>query len=142
MLIHQSSKLFSKIIKNNNVKELRQNFESQVSDYWQTHYLFGKGSSYSSKKLGKHSIDILIINTVIPFMFAYFRKKGEDVDKIISILEEIPAEKNSIINKWNALGFESKNAFDSQALLQLKKQYCDFKKCLQCPIGHKVLTVR
>lgn len=142
MLIHKSSKLFSKIIKTTNIGELRTHFVYQVSDYWQNHYLFGKKSPFSTKKIGKNSVDILIINTVIPFLFVFFKKKGEDIEKVLSFLEEIPAEKNTIIQKWDSLGFKSKKAFDTQAFIQLKKQYCDLKKCLQCPIGHQVLALK
>ena len=143
-LTQNSSKLFSKIIETEKIDELRTFFKCEVSDYWQKHYIFGKESSVSNKHLGKNSVDILLINTVIPFIFAYARKKNleELADKAINLLENIPSEKNSIIEKWKELGIFSKNAFDSQSLLQLKKNYCDEKKCLRCTIGHQILTLK
>lgn len=139
-LIHRSTKLFSKILENEDVKSLRKLFECEVSEYWQNHYLFDTESPFSKKKLGKNSIEILIINTVVPFIFAYKKGKGEETESALNLLEEIPSEKNAIIQKWVQSGIPSENAFDSQALLQLKKNYCDLKKCLNCRVGHKVLT--
>ncbi|VBB47980.1 conserved hypothetical protein [uncultured Paludibacter sp.] len=143
-LIHRSSKLFSKILETENVNELRKMFQSEVSDYWQKHYLFGKESRFSRKKMGNGSIDILLINTVVPFLFSYGRKKNSDeqIDKALNLLENLPAENNSIIEKWKGLNIFAENAFDSQALLQLKKNYCDEKKCLRCRIGHQILTLK
>lgn len=139
-LIHRSTKLFSKIIKSDNLQVMRGLFICEVSDYWKKHFLFGKESSVSGKRLGSKSIDILLINTVVPFLFAYFKKKNSDNDIALKLLELIPAEKNVIIRKWMELGIGAFSAFDSQALLQLKKKYCDEKKCLRCRIGHKVLS--
>lgn len=139
-LIHRSTKLFSKIIESDNLQVMRGLFICEVSDYWKKHFLFGKESSVSGKRLGSKSIDILLINTVVPFLFAYFKKKNSDNDIALKLLELIPAEKNVIIRKWMELGIGAFSAFDSQALLQLKKKYCDEKKCLRCRIGHKVLS--
>ncbi len=141
-LTHESVKLFSKILENTNVGELRKLFGAEVSEYWQNHYVFGKESVYSRKKMGKISLDLLLINTVVPFIFTYSKKKNRSNDDALRILEELPAENNSIISGWKALGQHVENAFDSQALLQLKKNYCDEKKCLRCRVGHKILNVR
>ena len=140
-LIHRSTKLFSKILNIDNVKDLRALFICEVSEYWQKHYLFGRESKFSKKKIGKSSIDIILINTVIPFLFSYFKKKNQSTELPIRILEEIPAENNSIITNWKRLGVVVENAFDSQALIQLKREYCEDKKCLQCRIGHRVLKI-
>lgn len=139
-LTHQSSKLFSKIIAEENVKNLRKLFDCEVSEYWQRHYLFGKEIPISKKKLGKNSVDVLLINAVVPFVFNYYNKRTGNGERALKLLEEISAESNSIIKKWKELGVIVENAFDSQALLQLKKNYCDEKKCLRCRIGHKVLS--
>ncbi len=140
-LIYRSSKLFSKILEANNIRELRELFVVDVSDYWKNHYLFGGESPMSKKRLGKNSIDILIINTVVPFLFTYAGHKGEEIESSLKLLEELPAEKNAVINRWIQLGVPCENAFDSQALLQLKKNYCEEKKCLNCRVGHKVLSI-
>ena len=141
-LTHGSVKLFSKILENTNVGELRKLFGAEVSEYWQHHYVFGKESVYSRKKMGKISQDLLLINTVVPFIFTYAKKKNRSGDDALRILDKLPAENNSVISGWKALGQHVVNAFDSQALLQLKKNYCDEKKCLRCRVGHKILNVR
>ena len=141
-LTHGSVKLFSKILENTNIGELRKLFGVEVSEYWQHHYVFGKESVYSRKKMGKISQDLLLINTVVPFIFTYAKKKNRSGDDALRILDKLPAENNSVISGWKALGQHVVNAFDSQALLQLKKNYCDEKKCLRCRVGHKILNVR
>ncbi|MFZ4582911.1 MAG: DUF2851 family protein [Paludibacter sp.] len=141
-IIHSSSKLFSKIIENPEIEYLTQLLRCESSEYWKTHYLFGETSSLKSKKLGKSSIYSLIINTVVPLVFCYATRKGNDElkEKALMLLEKIPAERNSVITAWQNIGMEISSAYDSQAFLQLKKMYCDDKKCLRCRIGHKVLT--
>ena len=142
-LIFRSSKLFSVILETHSGKELRKLFDTRVTEYWQKHYLFGRKSSVSTKKMGEKSIDILLINTVIPFLFAWGKKKNDQhrMEEAIRLLEEIKPENNAIIHRWKERGVTCQSAFDSQALLQLKKNYCEEKKCLQCRIGHKVLTI-
>ncbi len=139
-LTHRSSKLFSKVIASGSIVQLKAMFDCEVSDYWKTHYIFGKESLESKKRLGMKSIDILLINTVVPFLFAYSKRKNNVSENALGLLELISSEKNAIIRKWEELGVSSASAFDSQALLQLKKNYCDEKKCLRCRIGHKVLS--
>ena len=141
-LIHTSSKLFSKIIENPTIDYLQSTFECKTSDYWQTHYTFSHESKPKIKKLGAQSINGIIINTIVPFLFCYAQSKNNQLlkDKAIELLEQIPAEKNAIIKGWELIGLNSQSAYDTQALLQLKKNYCEDKKCLRCRIGHKVLT--
>ena len=142
-LIHDSSKLFSKIVENPQLDFLALAFQSQPSSYWNTHYHFGASSKPKSKKLGTQSINLLIINTVVPFLFCYSIKKNDESlkERALYLLEQLPAERNAVITNWNALNIASDNAADTQALLFLKKEYCDNKKCLRCRIGHKLLTL-
>ncbi|MDD5185885.1 MAG: DUF2851 family protein [Paludibacter sp.] len=142
-LIHTSSKLFSKMVENPTIGYLRGIFTCEPSDYWNTHYLFVHESKAKSKKLGTQSIHGILINTVVPFLFCYgYLKNNQKLkDKALQILEQIPGESNAIVNGWDNLGVKTKSAYDSQALIQLKKFYCDEKKCLRCRIGHKVLTL-
>ena len=141
-LIHSSSKLFSKIVDQPEMEYLRSIFVCEPSDYWKRHYLFSHESPVRDKKLGTQSINVLLINTVVPFLFCYAQQKNNHTlkDKALQLLEQLPSERNAIITAWQKLGINSASAYDSQALLQLKKQYCDDKKCLRCRIGHKVLT--
>jgi hypothetical protein len=141
-IIHSSSKLLSKIIEQPEIAYLQTLFRCEPSLYWKTHYLFAEKSTEKSKKLGKNSMYSLLINTVIPFIFSFAERKGNEALKetALGLFEAIPSEQNSIVTGWQSLGIEIKSAYDSQAFLQLKKQYCDDKKCLRCRIGHKVLT--
>lgn len=142
-LIHHSSGLFSKVLDTTDYKKLRSLFNCCVSEYWQKHYLFGNETIASKKNLGNNSIDILLINTVVPFLFAYGKKRNDEnlSERAVTLLEKLKPEKNTVVTKWQFLGLKCESAFDSQALLQLKKNYCDEKKCLKCRIGHKILTV-
>lgn len=140
-LIFQSAYLLSKILAARNVKELENMFEVKISNYWQTHYVFGKKSSKRNKSLGKTRVHLLIINTIVPFLFLYGKMKGEEAfcEKALAFLEELDPEQNTIIEEWQKLGIIPDSAYQSQALLQLKNNYCTPKKCLRCSIGHAIL---
>ena len=143
-LIHSSSRLFSKIVEHPEIDYLKSLFDCEPSSFWDNHYLFAQISPLKNKSLGSQSVNSILINTIVPFLFCYATNKNDDKlkDKALQILEQIPAERNSIITNWQNIGFSSNSAFDSQALIQLKKNYCDEKKCLRCRIGHKVLTLQ
>jgi len=140
-LIFQSAHLFSKMLVAQNVKELENMFELKLSNYWQTHYVFGKESTKRNKSLGTNTIHLLIINTICPFLFLYGKMKDEDSykKKALQLLEELAPEKNSITKKWKELGVSIENAYQSQALIELKNEHCAKKKCLECGIGNKIL---
>jgi len=141
-LIHQSHGLFSKIIEIENLGELKKLFEVKASEYWNLHYNFNKISIRNSvKELGDSSVNMLIINVVIPFLFVYGEKQNKEFlkNRALEFLEQLPSEVNSIIEKWGKMGVNSHSAFESQALLQLKNKYCERKKCLNCQIGVKLV---
>lgn len=141
-LIHRSHGLFSRIIEIESLDELKKLFEVQASDYWNAHYSFNKISIRNSvKELGENSINTLIINVLIPFLFVYGEKQNKEnlKNRSLEFLEQLPTEENSIIEKWGKMGVESRSAFESQALLQLKNKYCERKKCLNCQIGVKLV---
>lgn len=142
-LIHKSTGLFSKITENPDIQYLQGIFRVEPSEYWKTHYLFAHESHKSLKRIGSKAIEGIIINTVVPFLFSFADTRGNQnlKDKAIEILERLPAENNVIIRKWNEIGIGCESAFDSQALIQLKKEYCDNRNCLRCRIGLKVLTI-
>ncbi len=141
-LVHKSSNLFSKILETEKIKTLKSFFEASASDYWQSHYIFDKHSTQKEKTLGDDAMLIILINTVVPFVFAYgkYRQQENLQERAIKILEELPAEKNAIIAKWSALGITSINANRTQSLLQLKNEYCSEKKCLLCSVGNKIIN--
>lgn len=134
----------SSIIECETIKDLRKKLQTEVSQYWQTHYLFGAESTENKKHLSAHSIDLIIINTVVPMLFAYGHYKSDEylVDKAFSLLEQLKAEDNHIVRMWREVGLQIETAGDAQALIQLKKEYCDCKDCLRCRIGYEYLKVR
>jgi len=140
-LIFQSSNLFSKILESSTIEEIEQLFDVQLEGYWLTHYTFGKTSAKRQKSLGQQTMQLLIINTIAPFLFLYGKRKSESCyqDKALQLLEMLPPESNRIIRGWKALGVEPDSAYRTQALLQLKNEYCTAKRCLDCAIGNAVL---
>lgn len=141
MLIHGSAHLFSKIKEAGSVKEVKEWFAVTANDYWHYHYKFDEESPYRKKKLGAAMIDNIIINTVCPVLFAYGHYHNEQKYKgrALNWLEQIAAEKNNITRGFQQLGIENANAFDSQALIELKNEYCNKKRCLECAVGNMIL---
>ena len=139
-LYHSQQNLFSKIIQLNSALAIYQFFEVSASSYWSSHYQFDKESPKKKKLMSKSFIDLLIINTILPIQFAYAQSLGkENSEDLIQLLVAISPEKNSIIDKFKSFGITSKNAFETQSLLQLKKEYCNKSKCLECAIGVELL---
>ncbi|NDV69874.1 DUF2851 family protein [Dysgonomonas sp. 25] len=143
-LLYTSQGLFSKIISCEDVGRIRLMFHVNASEYWQTHYTFGIASEKKSKYLGDASLDILLINTVAPMLFAYGKTMNNEAlcERSIRFLETIKPEQNVITKRFGSLNFPLTNAADSQSIIQLKREYCELKKCLHCRIGHKLLTTR
>ena len=141
-LIVQSNHLFSKIMEIKDVVELRGLFENlPVNDYWKTHYHFKKEATSVGIQIGKTSVENILLNTVALFLFAYGKHTDTQfyISRAIKLLESLPAEQNVITDKFISAGVQLDHAFASQGILQLKKQYCDEKKCLSCGIGIKIL---
>ena len=111
-LIFNSSALFSKIIEQRNLESLIKLFSVKASKYWDTHYAFEKPSKEEEKTLGKESIQILIINTIIPFLFLYGKEKGKEEisERALKFLDQLTVENNTIIRQWNSLNIKAKNA--------------------------------
>lgn len=141
-LLQQSGRLFSLVLEKEELHQLYTLFQTAPSEYWKTHYSFGKNSPKADKQLGRASIDVLLINTVVPMLFAYGKKTDAEkyCDRAIRLLESIKPENNSIIREFSEAGIMPRHAFDSQALIQLRKEYCDTRKCLYCRIGHRLLS--
>ena len=141
MLIHQSAHLFSKIKEQTNVLEVQKLFIVFTSEYWINHYKFEQASTKKEKKLGGNAIDNLLINTVIPVLFAYglYNKEEAIKEKAISWLSQIKGEKNSLVENWKSYSPPIISSFDSQAMIELTNNYCKQKRCLQCAIGLKIV---
>lgn len=141
-LIYQRKNFFSHLIGCRSAQELRKFFTVGQSPYWIKHYHFFKTQRQEVSQLGDASIDNIIINSVIPILVAYGRSRGEDlhVERAIAILQEVHPESNMITRHWKQLGFTVKNAFDSQALVQLNNGYCLRRRCLDCKIGASIVN--
>ncbi|UKK50949.1 DUF2851 family protein [Prevotella sp. E13-17] len=131
----------SALLECESVEQLRQLLATHVTPYWETHYTFGSESTKSAKHVSVSSMNLLIINTAVPMLFAVgrHRQKEELCDRAFDILEQLGAERNHIITMWKECGLEVTTAGESQALIQLKKEYCDRKDCLRCRIGFEYL---
>ena len=140
-LYHRAYGLLSRIMETETLQGVRDILKRGTSEYWLTHYTFGGSSPSRPKTLSNTSLDLLIINTVVTFLYAYGLHKGNRVlcARAGSFLEELKAENNYITRMWEQCGMKASNAADSQALIQLKKEYCDKKKCLYCRIGYEYL---
>ncbi|MGG6231632.1 DUF2851 family protein [Tenacibaculum sp. SDUM215027] len=139
-LYNKYQNLFSRLIDVNKVESFYDLFTGEVNDFWKTHYTFETASKKTDKKLTKSFIDLLIINTIIPLKFVYEQARGEvDQEGLLQLIKQLKPENNSIISKFLELKIKANNAFESQALLEFKNNYCAKKCCLQCAIGSKLL---
>ena len=123
-LLYQSESLLSKILDSNDLKDLVPLFEVD--------------------KMGRSSIDILLINTVIPYKYAYalHRNNPHKAEEAAALMEQIAPENNTIIRQWRVLGQSIKNAADTQALLHLYQNYCQHHECINCEVGYQIFQDR
>ncbi len=140
-LIFQSSHLLSKVLECSAINDLKQLFQVQPSDYWQQHFKLDTDSIKSKKQIGDSTIENFIINTIVPIVFAYGKIRHEDdfQDKAVQWLNDLSAEKNNIITAWKNYNIKPQNAFQSQALIELKNEFCEKKNCLGCLIGQTLI---
>ena len=133
---------FSRMVNCKTQRDIRQVFSASASEYWTTHYCFGQPSGRSVKRFGDMMLDNLGINLVVPMIFAYGKITGNEElkERAIGILEEIRAENHiRIVREWKTHGVAADNAFFSQGLLELTREYCEKKRCAYCNIGRIVL---
>ena len=140
-LYHKSEGLLSQLIEAETTDEVCKLLTTEATGYWKTHYTFKHESPPKTKSLSQTSKNLLIINTVAPFLYAYGRYKGNEglCLRAINFLEQLKAEDNHIVCTWEQCGLKVNNAADSQALIQLKREYCDVRKCLYCRFGYEYL---
>ena len=141
MLVHNSIHLFSIVKETILLEDVKKLLSVTANDYWHYHYTFDEVTAFREKNLGIQMINAIVINTIVPILFAYGHHHKENIykERALLWLEQIAAEKNSITKGFTLLGIENKNAFDSQALIQLKNEYCNQKRCLECAVGNKLL---
>ncbi|MEO4004510.1 DUF2851 family protein [Flavobacterium sp. CAU 1735] len=141
-LYQKHSNLFDALIHCNTLDAFYKIFTIEMPEYWNTHYRFDTVSP-GKEKVKKISISfrqLLFINAILPLRFLYARYLGNDFsEELLDMAREIAPERNSITDRFKQLGITIESAFDSQAMLQLKKEYCNYKRCLHCDIGKKLL---
>lgn len=140
-LFFRSTALLQKIPEAERLDDVVNLLQTEASGYWKTHYRFGKTTPRHSAKMGKNSIHLVLINTVIPFVFVYGKlfNRQSLCDKALDWLSQLPPEKNGITRRFAMLDITAANAMQSQALIRLKTYYCNGKQCLRCAIGHTLL---
>lgn len=140
-IYHQCPLPFGLIIDEKDTSQWRGLFAVKASSYWDTHYHFEKGSARSEKWIGQDTIDLLMINTVIPFVYAYGKAMdiGSLPEKALGLLSGTAPESNHIIRTFNTFGLEFQNAAQTQGALEMKKNWCDHRRCLDCHLGHELL---
>ncbi len=143
-LYHQSQGLLSQLLEATSLEQARAFLAVGTSPYWDTHYRFGVPSPEQKKEMSQSSIDLLLINTVCTFLFAYGRYRDNEAlcQRALRFLETLKPENNYITRMWEQCGLQAESAADTQALIQLKKEYCDRKRCLYCRFGYEFLRQR
>jgi hypothetical protein len=142
-IIFNHPDLFSKIITPKKPAYFQTIFINKPNDYWCTHYYFGKTSRASEKILGEKSFHLLLINALIPYLYSYSVFIGNEKlqEYSMRLLELLPFEENNITKKYQQFGFCAAHAGDSQAILELHHAYCEKKRCIDCVVGQKVVTM-
>jgi hypothetical protein len=137
-----SGGLFSRVIASGSISELRSLFEVEASEYWDCHYVFGKQCRPLVKHAGSQSASLLIVNAVVPLVFVYGRDRGRQdlCERAMAFLADTEAENNKIINEWREAGIKAENALQSQALIELRNEYCSKRRCLECRIGSRLIS--
>ncbi|QCK14738.1 DUF2851 family protein [Mangrovivirga cuniculi] len=140
-IISENKNLFDAFLNFDSYLSIQKILKKEPSEYWKNHYKFGTESKSKSKTPGKASIDLLVINTIVPLIYTYAEYIGdiELKEKALLILESIKPEKNRITKRFSDLGFDLINAYDSQSVIGLNKMFCERKKCLSCPVGINLL---
>jgi Protein of unknown function (DUF2851) len=140
-LILHSAQLFSQILEAGSLREIEPLFTVEPGEYWLTHFQLDKPSAKRNKTPGRDFIHLLVINTIVPFLFYYGKLKQTEryQKRAFQLLEDLPAESNIILDGWRDLGVSARHAYQSQALIHLKTRYCDAKRCLECAIGNVIL---
>ena len=128
----------SRIITCASLSDMREALQAEVSPYWRTHYTFGNESRSNAKHLSASSIDLLIINAVVPMLYAYGRHRKDELlmARANDLLQSLPPEDNTHIRLWQECGITADNAADTQSLIQLHARYCERKDCLRCRFGY------
>jgi hypothetical protein len=130
-------------LESSSIKDYLDSMRHPLPEYWETHYVFGKETPRLDKSIGEQAMHGVILNALVPLIFVYgeYHDRPDLKEKAVQIMEALPGETNADLDRWNKLGVNSCNAFFSQALLHLKKNYCDAHLCLQCRWGDQIIRL-
>jgi hypothetical protein len=139
--LNASAFSFADLLETISISKLKASLYVSASDFWRDHYSFKARSPKMSKSIGDQAVKVILINTMIPFLYVYgkIKKQSQLVERALAFLDQLPGERNNIISGWRGLGLGVGSAYTSQALIELKTRYCQRKKCLECAIGHSLL---
>lgn len=139
-LVHKHSTMFSRLIKMDDINSIYHFFSLELDDFWKEHYTFDTVRKKRDRSVSKYLINSLIINVIVPLKFVFMEEKGyPDIERLLYILDQVEIERNAIISKFSEIRTFKKSALSSQALIELKTNYCDHSKCLKCAIGNHIL---
>lgn len=135
-------RMMQRIVETDDVDKAIELFIPQLTGYWENRYTFGPGGERRLTSMSRQSAAVMVVNVAIPLMYAYGHQHGDDelCDRAITMLQTLQAEKNSITELFGRAGVRVRDAFHSQALVQLRRNYCEKRKCLFCRIGHRLLA--
>lgn len=138
----EKKQLFQEILTSNSMDTIYKIFSVQTTEYWKNHYRFDLISTPKVKRISKSFIQNIYINTILPIKFAYFKSTNswDKMDSLVMMMQSLEPEKNTFMQKFSDFGIKPVNAFQTQALLNLKQNYCDQQKCLNCAVGNLLLS--
>lgn len=141
-VLYKEQRWFSYIQNEESIFNIREKLNVEISTFWKTHYHFESEKKISQNSMSDAFLDKIMINVIVPFLFYYgkFVQDEKYIERALSILMHIKPEQNQITKGWKTIGFIHQNALHSQALIELKNNYCDLKKCLDCRLSYKILN--
>jgi len=141
MLWHQQGMFSRSWLEAEKLPDIARTLDITANDFWHYHFTLDEASPYQTKHIGEELIQQLLINVIIPYQYAagVYQQQPALQQKAINWLSSLPAERNALIKQWQRAGATSETALESQALIELKKYYCEARRCLDCSIGRYLL---
>lgn len=143
-ILHSTPRILPRCLEIESLDSAAEFFQTPFSGYWADRFSFGPPSPQTPLSLSRSSVASLVINAVVPLQFAYADAHSDNslADRALALLQSLPPERNSIVELFRSVGLNPRDAFHTQSLIQLRRQYCEQRKCLYCRIGHRMLAAR
>ena len=145
MMAYDGFSLMRRALEVQDENQARALFDVTLTGYWVDHFNFtAPAPTVNPRALGRSTVDMLVINVIVPLLMAFGRQTGSDelTDRAVDILEHLPGESNRFVRHFVSAGIPCPNALVSQAMVHLHRNYCDVRKCLYCRLGHRILAVK